>query len=290
MIINSPMLDYVTLTTFSESPIDLWKEFPLEGFDIERHDARFNGYKGEILAGSTGSIVIAEGQQIHPQDKVVRPHYVCKVSGEMANTFFAYHRSLDYGKCTVEQKRIDCQITIPLPPGYSAMRFYLALKEAVKDDSRPLVMRIIESGTGKQKGLDTVYLFSRTSPRYVRLYVKEDANENRYLRWEVEQKKDWAKLYHPGLLHSDLLSSLRKIPMEIRSSIVGGFINDFVFCLSDLSKRRVVPGKTRDTVKWLYDQITPAILNAYNDHTIGGHVRIWLDELIASLPDDPIED
>lgn len=289
MQINKPMIDYVTLTTWVYRNVEQWAKFEPDGTDCKRKAVNLAGYKGVMVSCSTGSIFIGEGEQIHPVTKVKTPHYICKVSGEMAQTFFVYHETCPYFKPDgVEQKRIDVQVTIEMPEGYSAGAVYQEVKTELVRIGRSDTIRLVESGLGKTAGMDTIYFGSRErARRMVRMYAKEDIDGRRYLRFEVEQKEGQALTFRSPLIESDILDALRRrIPIRIRSK-KGSVFGKIADCLipGKHEPRRVVT-KTRDTIRWLYDSVTPAILKGYSDHQMGGYIRQWLDDLISSLPPD----
>ena len=290
MIVNQVMLDYVTVTTWHKEVYLKLCDFPLPGEGLKCRSVSFNGYNGISSSTSKGSFINADGEQLHPVDKREYPHYVVKVSGEMADEFWEVVDSVKYwceGR-PVEMvvKRVDVQATIPIPSGYKAIDLYLKMQEWIASgDCKIRTLKLCDN-YGSQEGKDTIYGGSRTSNRFWRLYVKEDKDGNLYLRWELQLGGEQAETFRYSLAKVDLLRCFRCIPHKARRTKKYAWVNDFVaLCQDEGGEKRAVLSKERDTVLWLYKAVKPAIINAVNMHQTREEVLTWLDELIAELPD-----
>ena len=289
MKINEPMVDYVTLTSWHESAFDLWRWWTPEGKDCKRKGVRPQGYEGVMVSCSIGSMFVGVGKQVHPVDKKTYPHYMARVSGEMANDFYLWHEKVVY-PFAPEQKRIDVQVTVPHPEGYDALKMYEEIKSELVRCGRQDTIRLIASGLGKTKGMDTLYLGARErAERMVRVYRKDDTEGGKYLRFEVEMKEGKAATFRYELLHGDILDALRRrVPLAIRHKS-GSLWEMIAKCLVPGEvKRKQVTNKERDTLLWLEKSVRPAIMRAYNDHQYRGMIELWLDDLISSLPTDEV--
>ena len=136
-------------------------------------------YQGRIWENDAGTVFFGTGEQRG------RPHYLAQFTGHRAQTAWdAYDGLVAYD--LVRVTRLDVALTVPLPPGWRQDYLFASLKA----DDGPRSVSYIESQSGPEghETLATVYIGSRSSDRYVRVYEKPDSEGNLYLRFEVEYK------------------------------------------------------------------------------------------------------
>ena len=267
IVIEQPAIDYLTLVSFEEEEERrLFDAFWRCGKG-EPEESRQMQYRGSCR--SNVFIGLAEvTQEVDKFSELKRKHVMMRSWGAAA------HEILDYlaeGEAIKRCRRIDVQITIPYTAGYRARNLIDSLDcEEWVGRKRKLELR--EDG-----GLDTVYIGSRTSDRFIRIYVKEIAGIW-YLRFEVEYTGDRATpIYHAchEANRKILGGILRKEAMELPQVADVGLlaIREALYYDSvhvSLPKRV----QTEDgRLKWLRGSVDPVIRRAINDHDEGQDVR-----------------
>lgn len=258
MLINRPAIDYIRITTSD------WGEY-------ERLATGVHGLvDGDVVAGRflqyQGS---KRGASFHGQAiQNDRAHYLGQVSGAPAD---GCDGLLHLGRVT----RIDLQVTINKPDGFTGRRLCDCLRAAVWDGRRRKVTLIDGAGD------DTVYIGSRLSDVYIRVYVKAQD----YLRFEVEYKGDGARRValglQGGITRAELLAhELARLPecvllREFRDILTGGVVR-----LPEL----VAPEKI-GRLKWL-SSLLPTFHQMANDHDYGHTVRAWFHSLAIAEHED----
>lgn len=105
MQILVPRIDWVTFTTWDVAVHNRWRDW-LQSLPGERRYGQVHVYSGVWV----GSAFVGMGEQSGG-----KKHFMARVSGDIAHDAF-YHLTDPAAKCT----RLDVQVTIPLPVGYSA--------------------------------------------------------------------------------------------------------------------------------------------------------------------------
>lgn len=258
MKIETIMCDYVRLTTFNQSlNASFWESFRAMGSDTDAiKEGRFRNYAGLWL----GELFCGEGEQRGV------PHFLLQSSGETSQDVFGFP-VLKKARCT----RIDLQVTVPSPKDYSSRTITDGLRSLEwpgKGKARKI--NLVDSADG----LHTVYVGSRESERFIRIYLKVDDFGKKYARFEVEFKEDlapevwlqcWlgkskdvlsAEFERLPYVDCDLWRSLEQV---INSGAVG----------VDAGKTVSTEDKT---FKWIA-RIAPAIQRMANSHQYGNRVR-----------------
>lgn len=261
MLTDTPLIDWITLTTFDQMTFVRWevKQLAIETPGI---DYKIRGYQGL----SKGSCFLGVGEQNK------KSHAMLRVSGSESHMAFWNYYNPASVKCT----RIDLQITIDLPDNYSARQLTDDLREAVKNKN----IAIVEN----TNNLDTIYIGSRTSDRFCRIYVKE-IDKNFYLRYEVEFKGAWAETVSKAIFENMPLSPILNSYLEtISCEDKQGILNLIKSKLSDFDSGLSNPKIKRDnnkTYNWLIEQVTPSIIRILHDHDYGEYLKQHLLEVIA---------
>lgn len=275
MELYKAMIDYITLTTTSpEDGVAMFLLNALEGAEKPAAMMQYQGMRSDSsFAGSWN-------------DNGVN-RYIFTVSGERAhwNTLKAA-KHIKNASCT----RIDIQYTIIRPEWYSARDLAEYLRTNKWPGRRRKVREIINDD-----GLDTVYVGSRTSQCYERIYVKPLYNTasnviEHGLRYEIELK---GKSKQAGMVYA-LIEQTPNDINEIAAGIVSQHIKrlphhriithiaDYVSGARDVE----LPVRHRytddyKTLLWLLNKVAPAVRRLLNNHELGCITReiisSWLD-------------
>lgn len=276
MIINKPACDYLTVTTWHRGVYDVWQRLTEpDGAEWRVKKMAILGYVGYMTTGSRGSIFLGMGKQYNKLMGQEAYHYMARVSGEVAESFAIDMEKAKYPDRTDwQRRRIDFQVTVPLPDGYSAMAFYDALRGEWAGRSTKL--RII-ANDGVDKGMDTVYIWSPKSRRYVRMYVKQDKEGYRYLRWEIEIKKELAPETPVSHCVNQILETIEKLPKRVRAR---DEIREIVAATKGDRVTAVRKTRERNTLAWLQDVVMPAFKKVWGSHQTRGSAEAWIDDLV----------
>jgi len=165
-VVNSVAVDWLTVTSF--------------GYNARR---RFEAAMDDVMFRTkTGKVMQYVGQMYASgfcgqAEQGGRIHTMARVTGQLANE--AFERVVTYAPSSTRYNRIDLQVTVSLPDSYKAR----SLADYMKINGGRCKVSLIENG-----GLDTVYIGARTSPKFWRIYIKEDSESKRWLRFEIELK------------------------------------------------------------------------------------------------------
>lgn len=261
MLTDTPLIDWITLTTFDKMTFVKWEVKHLQ-IDQPGIDYKIRGYQGL----SKGAYFLGVGEQNK------KSHAMLRVSGSDSHkAFYEFYNNVSV-KCT----RIDLQITIELPENYSARILTDDLREVIKNKN----IAIVEN-TDK---LDTIYIGSRKSDRFCRIYVKE-IDKNLYLRFEVEFKGCWAGTVSKALFENMPVSPILNSYLDtMNCNDSQGIIKLIKSKLADFDSGLANPKIMRDnnkTYNWLIETVTPSIIRILNDHDYGPYLKQHLIDIIA---------
>lgn len=266
MLLNNPMCDYLTLTTFTKNmSLSLLFANATQNTKTKKH-------KMESYTGLTGNNTFY-GQRTQNN----KTHYMMRCWGEFATDMLMMSDNL-LVKCT----RIDLQITIPITPAYNSRSLYDHLSNKEREWKwRRKNVSIIQSGDG----LDTIYIGSRSSDRFYRIYVKPDSSgKPAYIRFEVEFKKEFAAAIREAVLKGragfrDLLrAELETLPIG-NNFVLRSFEAALGVKMTSISPVRV---ETRSsTIDWMNNQVDPAVVRMLNSHEHRDTMREILDRWLG---------
>lgn len=265
-IVNRPAIDWLTFTTWER---ESWEWFNIMATRFSGGDgeaSRMEGYQGIMYPKMF--IGYKEGEQ-H------KPHYMLRSWGVPSDDVFMASVVAD---SPMVCKRIDLQITIPLPDGYNAKLLAERIREEEDKRYNGRKVHLYDSG----KGMETVYVGSWHSDKFYRIYVKQVAAEL-YLRFEVVFKHDLAtKAY-------ELIKSGKATPGGILNAEVGTIkvknnrgmtaVRKALKGYSANMVKRVVKDKEDTRLYWLRKQVMPALFRMVADEEIGDHAASMLQEL-----------
>lgn len=211
--------------------------------------------------------------------------YLYQAWGEAAHDY-ALHaaRQCQNTRCT----RIDIQYTVYQPLNYDARTMADALRTGDWRGRRRRITEIVSDDR-----LDTVYVGSRSSDVYTRIYTKPamdtDTGDTRLLlRYELELKgteadRVWRLLLHAPreesvILASELLRDMRKLPegaVPHTRYLTGTVVpkpRGQRQCLTDDYK----------TLLWLAHQVEPAARRLLNNHALAGRARALIESWLGT--------
>lgn len=267
MIIDTPSCDWLTLTTFDQSKFQLCRQ---DWLSWREKMARVqNSARGLSPSDAAYQTVPVRRSRVMQYDgstvdgvffgagfQAGKEHFYIRASGEIAQ-YFAMNK--DYmGDMTC--KRVDCQVTVSLDGDYDAHELANQLDGAEWKGRHPL----IKERLCRKTKLDTVYVGSRQSPKFLRIYVKEDLEGKRYLRFELEfsrrlSQKVWREMVQGtvGTVCAEYIcASLRKMP-DVKMLQPFSVWRTAVNPASMYTGERV---KTANgTLDWLHGSVTPAL-------------------------------
>lgn len=264
LTLDKPMIDWVTITSWDVTTAVTWSRLlnVLEP-TAETKPGRIRGYEGVYRGGG----FIGQAAQAG------RAHMMLRIAGATADQVSSVPAT---AHCT----RLDVQITTAIPDGYSARRLADDLRK-YQDDRWQKQVTLVEGSDG----LDTVYVGSRQSERYARIYVKQ-VEEIRYLRLEVEHKGTAAQL----LIENGVLLSTNAKGGALIEWIDGlqltetiDIIEMYRSLLDCTALGMVMPKVVRTmdkTMMWILNQVTPAMVRLLQDHDYGTYLRHHLIELL----------
>lgn len=270
MIVLTPALDWLTLTTY------LGELAAMAADAIKNHNKKLEGKAGiwRNYSGTWYGKHAFVGGRLEPCG--TRFHHVVLLSGKWAEDLY---KQMPPGmKCT----RIDVQLTVS---GNNT-----TLRELFNDLDREFLAGNVRRGISyiesRRKG--TVYLGSRTSERFTRIYAKFDYQYNSFVRYEVEIKSDlanvvWGNVEQYGSLVASANWLLRDTDI-MPGTILGkySYLASVVRICEDIVSGREIPKPQRvysesRTLNWFTSQVDSALKKMANDHEIDN--RVLLDIL-----------
>lgn len=249
MIINKPLIDYLTITTASENEAEeIWNgSFIGVEHEIEK---RFN-YTGSSFYDSGGNWFLGEGVQDGEK------HFMLQVSGEAAEVAFLYYNHLVIDG-TANCSRIDVQRTIEKPENWSQSDLILKCEE---QGLKPEVRR----SHGEYGELVTVYTGKRTSGRMNRTYEKETKDGERFIRFETEFGRHYAKAVFTEIATGKATRQAFINGEVMRRKSVGMF-EAFKVDGSSYTPKPKVKKEQSKTGKWILNTVLPCLVKYKNQH------------------------
>lgn len=272
---SAAKLDWLTLTSFEQYAYGTWKDlFPRESMQ----DAKVLQYVGKSVRMLNGSAFIGTAMQ------GLRAHHMLRLSGGSSHmALFDDPLSrltpgiLDgWAKAT----RADIQLTI-LWDGDAHDDMWRAFNRLQRASSGTVGWA--ESQNERWGKLATLYIGSRTSQQFMRLYMKPD-EDNMRVRVELELKGNKAasairqcvRRDGQSMLDSWLLNHMQKNGDEI--------FTPFINALSGVQPERIV-SDARDepkTKQWLIQSVLPAFTRYIMSHDADPEVLDMFSRVIES--------
>ena len=264
MILDAVDIDWLTLTTYDAEASDrMLAYFQEEASQAEiihgdnfkgvQYDAKKLQYRGmSISSPGHGSLFIGSGMQRQ------KKHHMLMASGGYGSACMVSLKDvIQFGpaRCT----RIDLQVTVDEIEGWDQTQLFTRTKERGKTAG------YVESagGTGP---LATVYIGSRQSDSFIRVYQKE-SGELRFLRFEVEFKGNKAGVV-AGRIARGTATPSAILKYEILHCKDKKLIDCFLPAVSDATAQRiryVKESSLEKREKWIRKQVIPALFSWANE-------------------------
>lgn len=271
MIVNQAAIDWMTITSYEKEFGRAVKSFVDNEVEvITKQQSKLLGYSGTRVVAYRGSIFLGQS---------LAGHWMLTASGEIADAIFRHHCLIHmHVKCT----RMDIQVTVPEPEMWSQR----ALAGAVADSGRFGTYSHIVSQDGQ-----TVYLGSRKSDVFVRIYEKNDAEIDAgrvWLRYEVEYKADRSNSLYERLRDGANMGGFLVDSIQRVSAVEPALGDVFLPCLAGIPPNRIrLVKELGNTEKWLMNQVFPALQKAVNGPN-GEWVREWLNIILGGGGSEPV--
>ena len=259
MSIQTAFLDYIRLATWdvAEAAFFMADMRHLARKFRDGHWLQYKGFYGDK------NLFYGHGNQAG------KPHFIFRMSGWDASQL--HERGLKYESlyCT----RLDIQKTIEMPDGYNPFHIY-----DVERTMNRKTASLIHSDTGS-----TIYIGTRTSDRFCRLYEKQiDGQE--FLRLEFEFKGKTAReLYNQlraGVANENQIFDYFMTTFSFQDRIEQMFLTN-----PDVTPLVIDMQKLLDRDKqlaWL-SSLENTVIRMGNDHDIGDVVRRLLESWVKAI-------
>lgn len=271
MITDRPAIDWLTLTTNStRAAIEIDAIInSIVGATVTM-EKTIGGYNGRVGDG----FFIGEGVQKGSQ------HFMINLYGPLADKYM-FHPLKVPADCT----RIDLQVTVEWPFGNSNNMFI---------ESSPIMVESeIERGQRARKirpildpldGFCTLYVGSKTSKKFYRIYIKGDEDTGLFIRFETvfKGKKGLAKKVYfevsenPSSMVRFLAGELGTLPY---TPITNEFFRYFGLLAGDVlpqGRERPTPQKT---LNWIVRQVMPAFKRVIGNEDTRFTAGVILEDL-----------
>lgn len=278
--LSEAMCDYVTVSTFDHNVAKFYKD-NMERVSKEekkpiKHQSRQQYKIGDICSVGAGTIWI--GTAVINE----RTHTLVQVSGELANQI-AQAACNQQNAGIAKVTRLDMQITEEEPRGWRQVDLFNRMHE------KGFLTEFRASGD-KDGRRETVYIGSRQSDRFMRVYVKMSTT-NRLIRMETEYKGMRAYAMAKRIAESQTINAKKYLRWELNLKRDEELSNLFGESLGNesLTERITRETSVHKTRAWLLKQVLPTLreyVNGHgNDHYVVG---VFMDALTDRdlRPDD----
>lgn len=260
LILDVSLVDWVTLTSFEPEFFRYWYG-RFRGNGKDKGDKKILQYEGNLfdLEGGTGFI----GRAIQNG----RENFMLRLSGYAAednkNPCIIQKQS-GIARCT----RIDLQITTEVTDKWSQFDLLKRLKSSGK------MTGYIESKV-KGLGYETVYIGSRQSERFLRVYIKQGENP-RLLRFEVEYKGNRSDAVLRGMGDGQLAGNylMHEVQSTVRDKGITMIFEPLLSGSRGYSPRLLAHNSLEKQENWLISQVLPSFTRHINDHNSSGRVEL----------------
>lgn len=271
--LNEAKCDYLTVSTFDPTVY----KFYLDNMKILASEA-----KRSIHPESRQQYKIGDGVQV-PGGYIwcgrgvqnERPHFLVQISGELAHSVIgAACKQQSAGAAKV--KRLDLQVTTECPDSWSQPNLLMRMLRKGKLAE----YRATKDGDAR---LDTVYIGSRTSERFNRIYIKKTAAGNRLIRFETEYKGMRAYKMAASMAENGIRAE-KYLNWEVRRCKDKKLSELFLRWLGNegISERVSIESTMASRRKWLLNSVLPALREYVNAH---GSDRMVVKSFMDALVD-----
>jgi len=257
---NKVMLDYMTLTSFSQFLYDSATRFFKQAFTEVKKNVKRLQYIGEVYEFITGTAYLGRGRQRGEL------HYIVQVSGELSHHAFENWLkdfALQYDDTVWKCTRVDVQVTAQENEQIDWYKLAGFLRGK---------MGYVKWYEGET---NTVSLGDRkTVTRFVRLYEKLLQDGGKLLRLEVEIKRRRADALMHGLVgvcDYDMSKASAELKFVLQKAFWSGsgnkVYNLFAETLENAGKVVRLSTHERNTEEWLMKTALPSIRKYLQSHS-----------------------
>lgn len=273
IITDQAAFDYVTLTSFDDTFWNYWygmlrSACSASGGTSRQH--KVMQYVGDRYTVKGMNVFLGSGIQNGNY------HHMLRISGALADEFSEYWLP-QVKNHIAKATRLDLQITTAKPRGWSQYGLYSRMREDGKN---------VSGLVGTTANGETVYVGSRSSARYTRIYEKGD--DNILLRFETEYKGKRAAVM------AQRLANGKETPAEyLRHEVQRTGDNElnalYGHLLAKEGKTAKVVKETSRRKKWLLETVLPSFTEYINSHEADVQVlEAFQDAISCKLSDDLI--
>lgn len=271
--LNQVSLDYLTLTSFNPLFYLFARDYLEQHHDKKDGERHRMQYTGALYHSARGTAFLGTGSQ-KGED-----HHLLQISGLLADDLWTPMSKFLRGG-TARATRIDVQMTVEYQREHWDAHLWA---ERLREWHPNMSVSSIESQSGPAGSkLATIYFGSRQSNRFVRLYEKMGLGEDVYLRFEVEYKGERARAVAAHMLAEGEVKSV--FQSEVERTKAKPIISLFDTTVKGRDIEVIKPEPA--TLKWLREQVAPALFRVLNDDNIdSGDVRDYLLTILTDSLD-----
>lgn len=251
-------LDYLTMTSYEPQAWEMFKQ--LLDASKSKEESTMMQYAGWKQDTGNGTLFVGSGKQ------GLRNHLIMSCSGIHSQEIMrstAVQQGLQMG--FMRSSRIDIQVTLAWE-GDAHTDLWKAFNRLQRDGG--VTVGWVESNSKEWGKLATLYIGSRSSGNFMRLYMKPESGEMR-IRCELEMKREVAHSAGKMLLNGQQDNIIMARIQRIGDSIMVPFEN----ALSGINPERVrVAKRDTKTEEWLLSTVLPAFIRHIESHDDNGDV------------------
>ncbi|HSH05305.1 MAG TPA: replication initiation factor domain-containing protein [Anaerolineae bacterium] len=281
LLLNVPMVDWLTVTTFDHSHHNDWLEHQLSLSRLissQLTPTASRGYEGLKFSPLSWSLLCGEQKS--------RSHFMSRSSGAGSHAVFKYHLPrLDSLRVT----RIDLQITVQIPVDFDWLSFFDFMSASIKSHN-PRIKTNLNTNSDYQ--LSTVYIGSRSSDRFIRFYAKEvtpspdaiDQTSLRFFRFEVEYKGDRATNVSHALADGASIADFLLGELDRWPELYPPLYDFLLSHLSGDATSASAPSEVVETSKsyaWFVRSVVPFLKRMISDNDYGFQIASHLAAILS---------
>jgi hypothetical protein len=261
------MLDYMTLTSYEDSFYSFWLNEVGKSDQPVTESKQFNRYIGKGTAVGTGNLSIGSFKQ------PLGWHHAMVASGEAAD-LVRTAALFSIENHSARATRVDVQATIIQPAEWSQLRLFNRVESYGKH-----VVEMRQSVDRLHGRLATVYIGSRTSERFVRVYQKP-SDDGLLLRCELQmsggQSELWGSQWRQRKVREgDTLRGCLQWVEDVK--LTGLYLPLLEGYNPQLPKYSRTDGKTD---RWLLEQVLPVLARRLQAHDCSEVMRDMFKKVV----------
>lgn len=256
--LDKPLVDWLTLTSFEPNVYDVQNKMVAilkELGATVKEPTHTLQYVGKTAANELGGLYVGSAEQ---KGAI---HFLIQISGELCNDrdlLLPVAQGIREG--WLQCRRIDLQMTVIEPEAWQQWAFFNRMKRSKR------TVGWVESTNEDGELLQTVYVGSRSSGKYLRVYEKWIA-ETRLLRAEYELKGNTAAAFSRMLFDgSSTTARLYKLLIQqTGDKELSTVYLPMLEYVETAVKPKILSNEPK-TEKWLRETVLPSFTRYINDH------------------------